>query len=102
MATREGKGMDLQRYPVRAHIRLRIRRLAGFPVNICYADLRGEPGPKHAIYDFDPGTFVESSEERRMCYHSRVVSPSWVSAYDVTQQHLITRVTNKALVGFVP
>ena len=46
-------------------------RLAGFPVNICYTDLRGEHGPDHATYYFDPRTFSEDAEVRRMQYYAK-------------------------------
>ena len=50
----------------------------GFPVNICYASLRGELGPEYATYSFDRLTFVESSEERTMRHFPREASPFWV------------------------
>ncbi|MBZ5657270.1 MAG: hypothetical protein LAO56_18540 [Acidobacteriia bacterium] len=53
-------------------------RLAGFPVNICYADLRGEHGPYHATYYFDPRTFSEDSEARRMRYYPKPETLFWV------------------------
>jgi hypothetical protein len=54
------------------------RRLAGFPVNICCASLRGELGPEYATYYFDPPTFVKNSEERRVRYNPQEANPSGV------------------------
>jgi hypothetical protein len=53
-------------------------RLAGFPVHVCYVDLRGEHGPDRATYYFDPRTFSEDLEVRRMQYYARRESRFWV------------------------
>ena len=53
-------------------------RLTGFPVNICYADLRGAHGPDHATCYFDPRTFSEDSKQRRMRYYPKREILFWV------------------------
>ena len=53
-------------------------RLAGFPVHVCYADLGGADGPNRATYYFDPRTFSEDSEVRRMQYYAKTENRFWV------------------------
>jgi hypothetical protein len=49
-------------------------RLAGFPVNLCYAKWIQGVGMACATYLFDPGTFVESEQSRQMRYRPEVES----------------------------
>ncbi len=53
-------------------------RLAGFPVHVCYVDLGGADGPNRATYYFDPRTFSQDSEVRRMQYYAERESRFWV------------------------
>jgi len=49
-------------------------RLAGFPVNLCYATWIQGVGMACATYIFDPDTFVESEQSRQMRYRSAIDS----------------------------
>jgi hypothetical protein len=49
-------------------------RLAGFPVNVCYAESIQGPGVACATYVFDPGTFVDGAESRQLRYRPTVES----------------------------
>src|ERR1700690_1334847 len=49
-------------------------RLAGFPVNLCYAERIHGTGVACATYVFDPTTFVEGEQSRQMRYHSAIDS----------------------------
>ena len=52
-------------------------RLAGFPVNLCYGELR-RTGSACATYYFDPGSFRETEINRSMRYFPRQESEFWV------------------------
>ncbi len=57
--------------------------LAGFPVNIYYARVpevhNGNPFQSTIVcYDYDPLTFEEDEESKRMAYYPRHRSPYWV------------------------
>jgi hypothetical protein len=49
-------------------------RLAGFPVNLCYAEWIQGSGMACATYVFDPTTFVADEQSRRMRYRPEVES----------------------------
>jgi hypothetical protein len=49
-------------------------RLAGFPVNVCYAEWIQHFGVACATYVFDPTTFVEGEQSRQMRYRPKVDS----------------------------
>jgi hypothetical protein len=49
-------------------------RLAGFPVNLCYAESIQGCGMACATYVFDPGTFVDGVQSRQMRYRPTVDS----------------------------
>ena len=49
-------------------------RLAGFPVNLCYAGWIQGSGMACATYVFDPTTFVEGEQSRQMRYRPEVDS----------------------------
>jgi hypothetical protein len=49
-------------------------RLAGFPVNVCYAEWIQHFGVACAPYVFDPTTFVEGEQSRQMRYRSAIDS----------------------------
>ena len=49
-------------------------RLAGFPVNLCYAEWVQGFGMACATYVFDPTTFVEGEQSRQMRYRSSIDS----------------------------
>lgn len=49
-------------------------RLAGFPVNLCYAQWIQGTGMTYATYVFDPTTFVEDEQSRQMRYRPEVDS----------------------------
>jgi hypothetical protein len=49
-------------------------RLAGFPVNVCYAESIQGAGVACATYVFDPGTFVDGAQSRQMRYRPTVDS----------------------------
>ena len=49
-------------------------RLAGFPVNLCYAEFIQGCGMACATYVFDPGTFVDGAQSRQMRYRATVDS----------------------------
>jgi hypothetical protein len=50
------------------------RRLAGFPLNLCYAEFIQGCGMACATYVFDPGTFVDGAQSRQMRYRPEVDS----------------------------
>jgi hypothetical protein len=50
------------------------RRLAGFPVNIVYAERIDGIGLAQATYVFDPGTFVQDDRSKQMRYRPTVDS----------------------------
>jgi hypothetical protein len=49
-------------------------RLAGFPVNLCYAEFIQGSGMACATYVFDPTTFVADVQSRQMRYRPKVDS----------------------------
>jgi hypothetical protein len=49
-------------------------RLAGFPVNVCYAKCVPGVGTNCATYVFDPSTFIEGERSRQMRYRPVVDS----------------------------
>ena len=49
-------------------------RLAGFPVNLCYAEWIQGTGLACATYTFDPTTFVADEQSRQMRYRSAIDS----------------------------
>jgi hypothetical protein len=49
-------------------------RLAGFPVNVCYAEFIQGCGMACATYVFDPCTFVDGAQSRQMRYRPTVDS----------------------------
>src|SRR5258707_15819768 len=49
-------------------------RLAGFPVNVCYAEWIQGSGLACATYVFDPTTFVAGEQSRQMRYRSAIDS----------------------------
>jgi hypothetical protein len=49
-------------------------RLAGFPVNLCYAEFIQGCGMACATYVFDPTTFVADEQSRQMRYRPEVES----------------------------
>ncbi len=49
-------------------------RLAGFPVNVCYAEWIQGTGMACATYVFDPTTFVEGEQSKQMRYRPEVDS----------------------------
>jgi hypothetical protein len=54
-------------------------RLAGFPVNVCYAESIQGAGVACATYVFDPGTFVDGAQSRcDTARRSTATSRSWL------------------------
>ena len=49
-------------------------RLAGFPLNVCYAEWIQGDGMACATYVFDPSTFVAGEQSRQMRYRPTVDS----------------------------
>jgi hypothetical protein len=53
-------------------------QVAGFPVFVRYVNVGGENGPEHATYYFDPRTFSENPQDRRMRYQRKAENDFWV------------------------
>jgi hypothetical protein len=80
-------------------------RLAGFPVNICYASLRGESGPEYATYYFDPrapSQKTQTSEECGTTRETRVHSGSRWSAARATDTARLANTAEKNWYAWLP
>jgi len=80
-------------------------RLAGFPVNICYASLRGESGPEYATYCFAPhapSQKTRTSEECGTTRGTRVHSGSRWSAARATDTSRLANTAEKNWYAWLP